>query len=313
MNRSKGSKVLIRKGKIKKNENRNACIGAARFAVFLLLFSACENGDEFSLPTPQPIIEGDRVLVPAGNVILGNTPDGWGNYPQPGDPPIDNPVFIDSFYIDRYEVTNEQYASFLTEAFTANMVYLSGNPEFDVYRIGTGLLLLQMSSDFCQINFNGTTEEFIVKDENESLPVVEVSWHGASFYAEYYGERLPTEQEWEKAARGIVDVFGSIEGVGVGYPYPWGDALPTASLANFNQIHGAPSRVDAYPTGMSWFGAFNMAGNVWEWTATTIGTNRVLRGGGYISDAELLRTAYRSLSDPVITSRDIGFRCAADP
>ena len=165
----------------------------------------------------------------------------------------------------------------------------------------------------CRVSYNDTLSEFVAETGYEEWPVVEVSWHGALAYAEYYGERLPSEAEWEKAARGTVNVFGVIDGVGAGYPYPWGDAQPNGELANFGNSFGSPEDVQSYPQGMSWFGAFNMAGNVWEWTGTTEGSKRVRRGGSYISPPDRLKTAARYFSDPFTTDRAVGFRCAKDP
>jgi iron(II)-dependent oxidoreductase len=156
---------------------------------------------------------------------------------------------------------------------------------------------------------------FLPQQGSVLTPVTLVSWYGAGSFAAYYNLRLPTDLEWEKAARGIADVFGNHFGIGYGYPYPWGDADPTPLLANFGKQPntGAPQPVTSYPQGMCWYGALNMAGNVMEWTATTVGSTRILRGGNYSSSAADLRTGMRFYYDPNATFASFGFRCVADP
>lgn len=275
----------------------------------LCLFSGCddESGDQ-GFPTPQPIIDGDRVLVPAGYVVLGNTPDGWGNYElEPGI----NPVYLDSFYIDRYEVTNQQYAAYLTTALNLGQVSMGDSD--DVYDAVSDILLIEISSQYCHITYDSFTDTFEVEDGFVDWPVVMVSWYGAYNYSTFYGERLPTESEWEKTARGDASFFGMYDGIGIGYPYPWGDARPNETLTNFGDSEGAPESVYYHLEGMSWFGAYNMAGNVREWTATSIGSAKIHRGGSFLSPPEYLRTAARAYTDPIVTERGIGFRCVSDP
>lgn len=275
----------------------------------ILLTSCEEEKNSVNLPAPQPILSSDstQVLVPAGFAVLGNAPDGWGNYTlQSGA----DTAWVDSFYIDRYEVSNQQYADYLSAALDSGLVILDSAGVFDAL---SGSLLLQTSSLECRISYDEDSLKFMAETGYEDWPVVEVSWFGAQAFTEFYGKRLPTEVEWEKAARGTVNVFGVIDGVGVGYPYPWGDSEPDDQLANFGNAFGAPEDVQSYPEGMSWFGAFNLAGNVWEWTATVEGSSRVRRGGSYISPSERLKTGTQYFSDPATTDRAIGFRCAADP
>lgn len=280
----------------------------------LFLFASCENdeggGTSPPPPIPQPVVDPDdstRVLVPAGDCILGNTPDGWGNYALPAG---ENPVYVDSFYIDHHEVSNQQYADYLDSAITDSQVFWIAGDIYDAP--ASGHLLIQLTGEYSHISFIDSTVIFEPDSGFEQMPVVMVSWYGATAFAEYYGKRLPTEAEWEKAARGTSDYYGSIEGVGVGYIYPWGNDEPSGDFANFQDVTGAPESVDSYPLGMSWFGAFNMAGNVSEWTATEVGNTRVHRGGSFVSQPEFLRTAVRALADPITTHRTIGFRCAAD-
>lgn len=137
-------------------------------------------------------------------------------------------------------------------------------------------------------------------------PVVGVSAEEAEAYCQWAGLRFPTEWEWEKGARGTD-----------GRPYPWGaKEKPTKELANFGMNVGHPTPVGSYPKGASPYGLMDMAGNVWEWTASTYNegeTWRTLRGGSFFYGADFLRAAYRGDFHPVGRDHDVGFRCAQDP
>jgi formylglycine-generating enzyme required for sulfatase activity len=154
----------------------------------------------------------------------------------------------------------------------------------------------------------------------DDAPVVNVTWAEALSYCREVGLRLPSEAEWEKAARGTD-----------GRLYPWGDAPPSASLLNYRGTGlGRPVDVDKFDAGASPYGVLNLAGNVWEWIADyydpryyaraplinppgpTSGARRVIRGGSFQDDAADARASNRALSDPERGVNKIGFRCAKD-
>ncbi len=132
-------------------------------------------------------------------------------------------------------------------------------------------------------------------------PVVQISWHDAVAYAEWAGKRLPSEEEWEKAARGTD-----------GWEYPWGDEEPAAELCNFGGNEGGTTSVGKYsPQGDSPYGCVDMAGNVWEWTASDHESGgKVLRGGSWFDVANIALSANRYWILPDGRYYNNGFRCA---
>lgn len=216
--------------------------------------------------------------VPAGSFVMGSE-DGWAALRPAHD------VTLAAFWIDEAEVTNRTYA-------------------------------LCVEAGSCpppQEPSSYTREAYFGDPKYEEYPVVRVAWKDAKAYCEWAGRRLPTEAEWEKAARGTD-----------GRLYPWGDEPPTAQLLNNFDVSFLEDTVRAgsYPDGASPYGALDMAGNVWEWTADWFGPYpggdpagspnygeiyRVLRGGSFVDAADVTT---RYANDPELHNYDIGIRCA---
>ena len=224
----------------------------------------------------------EMILIPAGEFIMGS-PEGEGDddeHPQ-------HTVFLDAFYIDKYEVTNAQYKKFM-EATEHKAPEYWDNEKYN----------------------------------QPNHPVVSVTWHDAIAYTKWAGKRLPTEAEWEKAARGTD-----------GRKYPWGNEWDSSKANSYGTSDGyeyaAP--VGSFPDGASPYGVMDMAGNVWEWCADLYdgdyysrslqqnpkgpdsGSRRVLRGGGWDDNASYLRCARRACGGPTGSGNFVGFRCSQDP
>jgi formylglycine-generating enzyme required for sulfatase activity len=162
------------------------------------------------------------------------------------------------------------------------------------------------------------TEAAYGMDPASQKPVTNVSWFQADAFCKSLGKRLPTEAEWEKAARGTDDRV-----------YPWGNDAPTCELANFKDCGEVVGDVGMHPAGASPYGALDMAGNVAEWvadwygsdyyatspaadpTGPSDGTNKVTRGGDYSRSATDIRVAVRREPPPGDVESEKGFRCAA--
>jgi formylglycine-generating enzyme required for sulfatase activity len=165
----------------------------------------------------------------------------------------------------------------------------------------------------------GVCRERIFQDVEVDHPVVRISWQDALDYCTWVNTRLPSEAEWEKAAKGEEN-----------QTYPWGDT-GACEFGNFSGCVGSSSAVGSYPEGKSVYGALDMSGNVWEWVADWYdaayyeispqenpagpgnGSSRVLRGGSWYFDQFFARVSNRHYDYPFTTSFNYGFRCASSP
>lgn len=226
------------------------------------------------------------VLVEAGTFIMGSPEDKGDRHEHPP-----HSVYLDAFYIDQYEVTVQQYRLFTAQKNRGNPSYWDrADPIRDAQK-----------------------------------PVVGISWHDANAYCKWVNRRLPTEAEWEKAARGNDK-----------RTYPWGNSQPLPQHANFGKdwteefYRDELKSVGTYERGKSPYGAYDMAGNVSEWVADwyksdyfrkspeknpqgpTESSKKVLRGGSWGSKPSEIRSAYRGNKYPSIALPFNGFRCAQD-
>ena len=188
----------------------------------------------------------------------------------------------DDFWIDKLPVTNAQYLLFLQR------------------KVADGTVDAKwIRHEWSRIK-RDASGVFAIEDGYAQHPLTGVSWYGAAAYAKDVGKRLPTEQEWERAARGID-----------GREYPWRGGF-SKKLCNMDESGiGDTTVVGVYSKGVSPTGALDMAGNVFEWTASDWDAQRkVLRGGCWDYDSGYARCAYRDWYVPGVTDDDIGFRCA---
>ncbi len=234
------------------------------------------------------------VEIPAGAYTMGRD-DG------PADERPAHQITLPAYQIDRLPVTNARFAEFLDSAGTHNTRgerwFDFDDPDARVHRAGG---------------------KWAADKGYENHPVVEVTWAGARDYCAWRGKRLPTEAEWEKAARGTD-----------GRRHPWGNSAPNRTRAQFAARFNETAPVDVFPGGASPYGVLGMAGNAWEWVSSAyrpypydardgredpaVGPVRGTRGGGHDSPAEEITTTQRGRTlsrNPASGHHNIGFRCA---
>ncbi len=202
-------------------------------------------------------------------------------------------VRLGEYWIGRAAVTNAQFARFIEATGYGTTAEVSGYG-----RVWVGGRWRDVERAYWR-RPDGPRSSI---DERMHHPVVCVSWHDAQAFCEWAGLRLPSEAEWEKAARGDD-----------GRAFPWGDAPPADGRANFGMAHGATTAVGCFsPAGDSPYGLLDAAGNVWEWTtAEGGGQTRIARGGAWPSDARHLRVTWRAEVEPAQAFNTVGFRVVA--
>ncbi len=226
--------------------------GDGKVDIFDLVLIAQHLGEIY---IPSEVIGKDNspmVLIPAGEFEMGDA------FNEDGDQELPvHTVYLDTFYIDKYEITNAQYARFLNE--------------YGKTTDPAGHTLIDIGSHWCKIVKYGNTYKPLAGYENH--PVVYVSWYGAAAYAQYYGKRLPTEAEWEKAARGGLvmnryvwgDQWPPPKGAGNFYDETAQEEWGCCAIEGYDDGFVEPAPVGSFnPNG---YGLYDMAGNVWEWCA----------------------------------------------
>jgi formylglycine-generating enzyme required for sulfatase activity len=198
---------------------------------------------------------------------------------------------LPEFWVDVTPVTNAEFARFVQDT-----GYVTTAERTGIGYANTGEKWEDVSSADWQ--HPGGPQTSI--ESRMDHPVVQVSWEDAAAYASWAGKQLPTEQEWEKAARGTD-----------GRVYPWGDQEPTRELCNFDQHERGTTPTGKYsPQGDSPYGCVDMAGNVWEWTSSEgEDGSKILRGGGWSHPEWNVRAYIPSLHDPDDRYDTDGFRC----
>ena len=270
------------------------------FSLLLLVLTVDATSQEPDAPGKMD----EMIYIPAGEFIMGSeeSPDGDA---------LVHRVYLDAYYIDRYEVANGQYYAFWIA---------DGGPK----------------STHTPESFG---EEYGIGDWPEvartksNHPVVGVSWDDARAYCEWAGKRLLTEAEWEKAAKGGIYLDGEkrIRNPNPTRRYPWGDGWDGDRANNRESKLRTTAQAGSFPKGASPYGVLDMAGNVWEWAADwydreyyalspyknpkgpSKGVTRVLRGGSWYYDRVYPRCASRGQSYlPALRLLSVGIRCGGD-
>jgi iron(II)-dependent oxidoreductase len=258
-----------------------------------------------------------EVLVPAGPFTMGTSTEPWA---LDNERPAHERV-VPAFHIDTVPVTCGRFQAFIEDGGYRERRWwaVEGWEQIRRHDIGAPLFWRREGGVWLRRRF-GVTEE-VPPDE----PVLHVSWYEADAYARWAGRRLPTEAEWEKAARHDPDT-------GRTRRYPWGDEEPTAEHANLGQRHLRPAPAGSYPDGASALGVRQLIGDVWEWTASDFlpypgfaafpyreysevffgSEHKVLRGGSFAVDPVACRGTFRNWDLPVRRQIFSGFRTARD-
>jgi len=262
--------------------NTHGCFRISFFIFLVLQIGACTPSK------PVEIIDENGIamrLIPAGEFTMGSDLD-------PAQMPV-HKVYLDAFYIDKYEVTNQAYQMCVDAGICKQQIYKS----------------------------SATHKEYYENPEFSNFPVISINWETANSFCQWRGARLPTEAEWEKAARGTDARM-----------YPWGNEFG-CNYANM-VIQGEPcigdtTAVGSHEKDISPYGVYDMGGNVGEWTSSIMfpypydkddGRENpnalfahVVRGGSwYYLDETIARTTSRDALNSLTNDLDLGFRCAND-
>jgi gamma-glutamyl hercynylcysteine S-oxide synthase len=270
--------------------------------------------------SPRPIRDTDlpgEVLIPAGSFTMGTDLEPWA---------LDNErpahgVHVPAFWIDTVPVSNGDFTAFIEAGGYVDMRWWGA--EGWAHRVAAGLVAPQFwrleGTEWWRRRFG--VDEPVPPGE----PVQHVCYFEAEAYARWAGKRLPSEPEWEKAARWNPATNRSLR-------YPWGDDDPTCERANLGGLHLQPAPVGSYPSGASPLGVRQLIGDVWEWTSSNFagypgfvafpyreysqvffgGDYKVLRGGSWAADRAAVRGTFRNWDLPIRRQIFSGFRCARD-
>ena len=300
------------------------------------LFCVCLSG------TTLADSDTDLVLIPAGSFMMGSDKQDADNYgfeygnskPLYVDEHPSHAIDLPSFYLDRYEVSNKKYRDFVAETghkppqYWLKNGYILSQRQNEIAKVDDQRLRA-LTADVFKIDVDSTKLDHaaLLKaigerlHEMDSLPVIEVSWMDAQDYCNWAGKRLPSEAEWEKAARGVQD-----------NEFPWGNEWHAGFSNSGDEVwDDGVAPIGSYPQDRSPYGVMDMGGNVSEWvadwylpypgsqaTSADFGEKyRVVRGGawgreGHYALQLFQRTAYRFFLSPDSELDDVGFRCAKD-
>ena len=264
------------------------------------------------------------VYVPAGNFVMGSSPNLQADMLalckncDPASVTDQSPqrsISLGSFWMYRTEVTIGQFRKFVE----------SENYVTSAEKKGSSIIFDTSTNQYISrpgVSWSKPDGNLIDLHRYADFAVTQVSWEDARSYCSWAGSRLPTEAEWEKAARSVDGRF-----------FPWGNDIPNNQYLNFDLVNDGPVKVMSYPAGITPFGAYDMAGNVWEWvndryaesydpdetrnpTGARSGDGRVIRGGSWASELDIelvnIMTTFRAYARNDFTSPIIGFRCARD-
>ena len=284
-------KVIVKPVKKKKKKKFPWLLAVGGIVVvgvvlYLLLKKKDTNGDNEEDQTDPnydtEVLGIEWIHIPAGEFLMGDN----FNEGSSDERPV-HAVYLDSYNISKYEVTFEQYDKFCEETFR-------NKPNDEGWGRG-------------------------------NRPVIYVNWDDAKAFCEWLSQKtgkninLPTEAQWEKAARGTDQ-----------RRYPWGNSDPNCGIVNYNNCYGTTRPVGSYPTGVSPYGVHDMAGNVWEWcsdwysstyysespynnpTGPSSGSYKIRRGGSWDNGANKVRCTYRYPNPPSSGGRKLGFRLCRD-